>query len=536
MTKITRFPIPTKPASTALANRPVTYADRAAFEAATVPAQVQRWSVIHAGRALDYVRDPAGTAIESANGVKGSPADVATPQHWGFVSGNATSALDAMFEWARATPDRRNILFPTGLYRYDGDGMRLTGADWAIVFGAGAMVWRNSDGKLLVLDSREAVCRRVVIRNPRGYSTLPAGSRDNTHLIEFLSEPVAGEGAQDVVIENPSGSGLKSVIHFTKTSPKPWSGIDQLQKWHKINVVNLMSDQNNGSQGFPEHAVLWDSGTGDHLSFIGGMYRTSGVSVKGGDGDQAIHDTTFVGVHFLGQSGGLHLIGPADPARYRRNVAVSGCQFDGAQSALGGFTYRFERLSHFSVLGCNSQSGVAHQLIDCSGPYIIEDNLRNIKMTGRLEAGELREGGVHVGPLTDVEEWTPTVSFVSAGDMSVNMQSVTMGRYKRFGDMAYVNFRVRFTPTFATSTGTLLIGGFPLDMDATEGRRARLAAVVQRFDLTGVSGLTVRPNAANNFRVEGSVSGGSGFETLTALRCQSGQSHAIEASGWVLLA
>lgn len=72
-----------------------TYASRAACAAATIPASVTRWTVLHAGHALDYVRDPAGTAIESANGVKGSPAGAPTVMHWGAMPVTALAQAEA---------------------------------------------------------------------------------------------------------------------------------------------------------------------------------------------------------------------------------------------------------------------------------------------------------------------------------------------------------------------------------------------------------------------------------------------------------
>lgn len=59
------------------------FASRAAFEAADIPEGVDTWTVHHAGLRLHYVRDEAGTAIRSANGVTGVPAEDARPEHWG---------------------------------------------------------------------------------------------------------------------------------------------------------------------------------------------------------------------------------------------------------------------------------------------------------------------------------------------------------------------------------------------------------------------------------------------------------------------
>jgi len=73
----------------------VTYASRAAFEDAIVPAPLMRWAVMYNGRALPYVRDASATAIESANGIKGAPDGTATPEHYGWSSASSSEAQTA---------------------------------------------------------------------------------------------------------------------------------------------------------------------------------------------------------------------------------------------------------------------------------------------------------------------------------------------------------------------------------------------------------------------------------------------------------
>ena len=77
------------------------FPDRAAFEVAEIEESVTRWSV----GGLDYVRDPAGTAIRSANGVRGRPdGRMASFAHWGigFVPDrDEAGPLQAAFDWAR---------------------------------------------------------------------------------------------------------------------------------------------------------------------------------------------------------------------------------------------------------------------------------------------------------------------------------------------------------------------------------------------------------------------------------------------------
>jgi hypothetical protein len=94
----------------------VPYASRAAFQAATIAAGVDVWSVIHPSipsadaEILWYRRDTGGTAIVSANNVKGSPLGDITPGHWGAVRSQSLSGADsvadaypafvAMLDWA----------------------------------------------------------------------------------------------------------------------------------------------------------------------------------------------------------------------------------------------------------------------------------------------------------------------------------------------------------------------------------------------------------------------------------------------------
>lgn len=68
---------------------------RAEFAAARIPLWVNYWTVEHAGTILRYRRDATGTAITSANGVNGSPADVPTLLHWGAMGDGVTNDATA---------------------------------------------------------------------------------------------------------------------------------------------------------------------------------------------------------------------------------------------------------------------------------------------------------------------------------------------------------------------------------------------------------------------------------------------------------
>jgi hypothetical protein len=104
-----------------------TFSSRAAFLGATIPGTLERWTVLHSGKALDYVRDPDGTAIATDNGVKGSPAGVVTPEHFGAVGDGVaddTAAFVAMI--AHMNARRISARLSTARYRVQAGQLVLT--------------------------------------------------------------------------------------------------------------------------------------------------------------------------------------------------------------------------------------------------------------------------------------------------------------------------------------------------------------------------------------------------------------------------
>ena len=140
-----------------------TYASRAAAIAATVDGGVELITVLHDGKALDYVRGSANSALTTDAGATAwKPAGLALISHWGAVGDwNGTTGTDSTTEinnaltwWAAGAGRHLNI--PAGWYRYDGS-IDLDGADgsgnWArgnvidgpgrISFGSSALVAWN---------------------------------------------------------------------------------------------------------------------------------------------------------------------------------------------------------------------------------------------------------------------------------------------------------------------------------------------------------------------------------------------------------
>lgn len=59
--------------------------------------------------------------------------------------------------------------------------------------------------------------------------------------------------------------------------------------------------------------------------------------------------------------------------------------------------------------------------------------------------------------------WTPTVTFSTPGNLSVSY-SAQSGSYFIVGKFCWINLDLRFTPTYTTSSGTLIVQGFPLTL------------------------------------------------------------------------
>lgn len=101
------------------------FASRAQAEATSIPSSVQYINV--AG--LKYVRDPSGTALETAGGVKWSPDGYeATPEHWGATGEeyDAAPIFQLMLDWCSVDPNRKIVDTYLGI-RYFRTQLNTTG-------------------------------------------------------------------------------------------------------------------------------------------------------------------------------------------------------------------------------------------------------------------------------------------------------------------------------------------------------------------------------------------------------------------------
>lgn len=64
-----------------------------------------------------------------------------------------------------------------------------------------------------------------------------------------------------------------------------------------------------------------------------------------------------------------------------------------------------------------------------------------------------------------IDSWTPTLTFASAGDLSVNYAS-RIGQLVSIGKLRFVTIAISATPTFSTASGDMQITGMPVTVVA----------------------------------------------------------------------
>lgn len=87
---------------------------------------------------------------------------------------------------------------------------------------------------------------------------------------------------------------------------------------------------------------------------------------------------------------------------------------------------------------------------------------------GVATATSLDLGGGALSSYIPTTAWTPTITFVVPGDLSV-VYGVQSGTYTRVGNLVFVTIDLEFTPTYTTASGNFRIGGFPINPGYSEG-------------------------------------------------------------------
>lgn len=89
---------------------------------------------------------------------------------------------------------------------------------------------------------------------------------------------------------------------------------------------------------------------------------------------------------------------------------------------------------------------------------------------GVATATSLDLGGGALASYIPPTSWTPTITFVTPGNLSVVYGTQT-GTYTRVGNLVFITFDLTFTPTYTTASGNIRIGGFPITPGYSEGIR-----------------------------------------------------------------
>jgi len=81
------------------------------------------------------------------------------------------------------------------------------------------------------------------------------------------------------------------------------------------------------------------------------------------------------------------------------------------------------------------------------------------------------------------QEWTPGISFLTPGDVSV-VYTTRVGRYYKLGSLVIAFFMLDATPTYTTASGNFLITGFPHPARSTGGISVSFGNLAWEFNLT----------------------------------------------------
>jgi hypothetical protein len=109
-------------------------------------------------------------------------------------------------------------------------------------------------------------------------------------------------------------------------------------------------------------------------------------------------------------------------------------------------------------------TGVATALaanVNGTGAISLTTNASFVTPTlGAASATSINFGGSTLSNYVALTAWTPTLSFATAGDLSVAYVTQT-GFYLRIGNLVLYSFALTATPTYTTASGSVQIGGLP---------------------------------------------------------------------------
>lgn len=138
--------------------------------------------------------------------------------------------------------------------------------------------------------------------------------------------------------------------------------------------------------------------------------------------------------------------------------------------------------------------------------------------------------------LGEVEEFTPTVTFVTPGDLSV-LYDRQWGRMVRVGSLIHVQILLAFTPTFTTASGVFYVSAPPLPAPLSgndEVRSAMLGAPYHSDNITYPAGRSMivagKTPGAENIRLY-AMGDGVSVTSLSVSAFNSGAPVALDFAG-----
>lgn len=111
-----------------------------------------------------------------------------------------------------------------------------------------------------------------------------------------------------------------------------------------------------------------------------------------------------------------------------------------------------------TLLG-NSSTGSGNVVLQTS-PSLTTPTL------GVASATSINFGGSALANYNEYQTFTPTFTFATPGDQSISY-SVQTGYYTRIGNMVYITYTIRFTPTYTTASGAANFTGLPFTANAS---------------------------------------------------------------------
>lgn len=519
------------------------YASRAAFQAATVPNHIQRWSVLHAGRLLRYVRDPAGTAIESANGVKGSPEGEITPQHFGAVAGISNNldpntweldqaGVQAAIDWAAPIKGAvrlhggyriNQIVVPRGIAirgeTYDradnffdtsGDGLFLRSSsalepgDAAVVMEPDPTGWATHEGRLI----------GIWVHGNGDTNPGVHGVLVNSAKAALLQRCIVTRCSGDAVrIANETGGGTSR----TANGVRIWD----------TRIINNYGDGINflggGESEVSRCYIGNNSGTG--LRAVAGISVNGGIIADSGENGMVLTNrgnTLISGVKIQDNlRNGIVLLGATGPIR---SLAITGCMIadngvdtENADAQRCGIRIEGADAGEIAITGNfignrRKPGDPQFSLTQQYGVLAVADTAR-ITQAGNawggnvvadLEGTARKNFGQHIGRVTtdagflhrfDEGAFTPDLVFSGGGDgVTYQRQS---GSYTIIGDRLFFTCEL-FLSSKGTASGNIRAVLPMAPPPASEGYEDRCALTVYVNNMaTGLTVMgTTEPGAA----------------------------------------